>query len=78
MKQIYQLLHYHMNSSTSHLWANAEIVSLLVSNRHEVRSYSEYVMSCKNRSVRPDSEQMYNQFMIDCNRPLVIEKSLFN
>ncbi len=66
-----------MNSSTEHLWSNAEIVALLVNNRHEVRSYGDYVEQCKNRSIRPHNESFYNEFMSNTGRPLIIKESLF-
>ena len=73
MKKNYRLLRYHMNCNPDYLFGHAEIAGLLASNENILNTYQKYVSACNRKGISYYNEECYNEFMTDCNRPILIE-----
>ena len=72
MKREYQLLKWHMDCNPTYLFGHAKISGLLASSDNTLNTYAKYKLACNKEGVNVWNEDIYNQFMIDCDR--VIEQ----
>lgn len=70
---MYKLLALHMNPSPAYIFGHAEVAGMLATGHEAMSSYEGYVRECKKRDISTYSQETYEQFMKDCNRPIKLD-----
>lgn len=65
----YTLLRMHMAQNGEHMFGHAVIAGLLAKD-NSLNSYAKYKNACAENKVMAYSEIAYNQFMVECHRPI--------
>lgn len=62
-----------MTPNKNYLFGNAEVAGMLANGEEIMSSYEAYVRECKKRNIPHNLEQVYTEFMKECNRAIKLD-----
>lgn len=70
---MYKLLKMHMDANPQYLFGHAEIAGMLARGDEIMSSYESYKRECQKRCISYYREELYIQFMKDCERLIKLD-----